>query len=314
MAPTQKISTCLKLGSPTGLLTWELHTNQKIVHVFLQGWTWKETGQSNGKILTIKNNIYHLILKFYHLQGELVQLSYLSQFMQEPHKTSRWLGIQVLCWAQKKQKSRGCACWQNCMPVVQHQRQQLSPQATATVISQTAIQQYTFKEEQCYNSSWYGNKMENWGLASFFALSILLLKRARHFFTYLKLITSRIEFSYEVVIKATTMQNMIWTITGRKKKKMRKTTLHIEMPMKSSLHTPEKACEISLEETKNPCFIIMLAKHLKSEAVQSWDDVTHSAGIQFVATAKTRRKELNDHYHTVKWYALKHREQPVQNP
>lgn len=129
-----------------------------------------------------------MILKFYQLQGKLVQLSYF-QFMQQPHKTSGWLGIHVLCRAQKKQKSCGCAFWQNCMPVVQHQRQQLSLQATATVISQTAIQEYTFKEEQCYNSSWYGTKMENCGPASFFALSILLLKRARCFFTYLKLIT-----------------------------------------------------------------------------------------------------------------------------
>lgn len=166
-----------------------------------------------------------LTLEFCQLRGQLFQLSSLFQFMQEAQNTSSWFNIHdvVLCWPQKKAVQKagelGWVFWQNPMPVAQYQRQQLTAVAAACGLSRTAIHQHILvKEEQHENSFWYGNKIENCGLTSFFTLSIKLLKWACHSI-YLKLITSCMTSNCKVLKEDTTMKKISWIIIPQGNKK-----------------------------------------------------------------------------------------------
>lgn len=90
--------------------------------------------------------------------------------------------------------------------------------------------------------------VENCSLASFFRLSIMLLKWACHSSIYLKLITSCMKFSYKVLREVTTMKKISWTIIPWGNKKTQE---------KWSTYTREN----QTRENKKPWLIVTLRKH-----------------------------------------------------
>lgn len=80
----------------------------------------------------VKNKQNQLTVKLYQFQGKLVIF---SSSCRRHTKVGGWVHIHTEKKQYRRQKCYACAFWDNCMLVVQHQKQQLSTQTPATVLS-----------------------------------------------------------------------------------------------------------------------------------------------------------------------------------
>lgn len=102
----------------------------------------------------VKNKQNQLTVKLYQFQGKLVIF---SSSCRRHTKVGGWVHIHTEKKQYRRQKCYACAFWDNCMLVVQHQKQQLSTQTPATVLSRKPYNDTHLRKNNYY--FWYGNRM-----------------------------------------------------------------------------------------------------------------------------------------------------------